>query len=47
MMCDQTTGTTNQIKNGKIKGYAATTRERLAVLPDLPTLDESGVKASR
>ena len=27
MMCDQTTGTTNQIKNGKIKGYAATTRE--------------------
>jgi tripartite-type tricarboxylate transporter receptor subunit TctC len=44
MMCDQTTGTTNQIKNGKIKGYAATTRERLAVLPELPTLDESGVK---
>ena len=44
MMCDQTTGTTNQIKSGKIKGYAATTRERLAVLPQLPTLDESGVK---
>jgi tripartite-type tricarboxylate transporter receptor subunit TctC len=44
MMCDQTTGTTNQIKNGKIKGYAATTRERLAVLPELPTLDESDVK---
>ena len=44
MMCDQTTGTTNQIKNGKIKGYAATTRERLSVLPDLPTLDEAGVK---
>ncbi len=44
MMCDQTTGTTNQIKNGKIKGYAATTRQRLAVLPELPTLDESGIK---
>jgi tripartite-type tricarboxylate transporter receptor subunit TctC len=44
MMCDQTTGTTNQIKNGKIKGYAATTRERLKVLPELPTLDESGIK---
>ena len=44
MMCDQTTGTTNQIKNGKIKGYAATTPARLAVLPDLPTLDESGLK---
>jgi tripartite-type tricarboxylate transporter receptor subunit TctC len=44
MMCDQTTGTTNQIKNGKIKGYAATTSARLAVLPELPTLDESGLK---
>jgi tripartite-type tricarboxylate transporter receptor subunit TctC len=44
MMCDQTTGTTNQIKNGKIKGYAATTPARLAVLPELPTLDESGLK---
>ena len=40
MMCDQTTGTTNQIKQGKIKGYAATTPARLAVLPELPTLDE-------
>jgi tripartite-type tricarboxylate transporter receptor subunit TctC len=44
MMCDQTTGTTNQIKEGKIKGYAATTPKRLSVLPDLPTMDESGVK---
>jgi tripartite-type tricarboxylate transporter receptor subunit TctC len=44
MMCDQTTTTTNLIKEGKIKGYAATTRTRLAVLPDLPTLAESGLK---
>jgi tripartite-type tricarboxylate transporter receptor subunit TctC len=44
MMCDQTTGTTNQIKEGKIKGYAATTAKRLKVLPELPTLDESGSK---
>ena len=44
MMCDQTTGTTPQIKGGKIKGYAATTPQRLKVLPDLPTLDESGLK---
>jgi tripartite-type tricarboxylate transporter receptor subunit TctC len=44
MMCDQTTGTTSQIKQGKIKGYAATTRARLAVLPELPTLDEAGLK---
>jgi tripartite-type tricarboxylate transporter receptor subunit TctC len=44
MMCDQTTNTTNQIKSGKIKGYAVTTPERLPVLPDLPTLDEAGLK---
>jgi tripartite-type tricarboxylate transporter receptor subunit TctC len=44
MMCDQTTGTTNQIKEGKIKGYAATTPKRLKALPDLPTLDEAGLK---
>ena len=43
VMCDQTTNTTNQIKSGKIKGYAVTTKDRLAVLPDLPTLDESGL----
>jgi tripartite-type tricarboxylate transporter receptor subunit TctC len=44
MMCDQTTGTTNPIKAGKIKAYAATTPARLKVLPELPTLDESGLK---
>jgi len=44
MMCDQTTTTTNQIKEGKIKGYAATTLARLKILPDLPTLDEVGLK---
>ena len=43
MMCDQTTNTVTQIKSGKIKGYAVTTKERLPVLPDLPTLDESGL----
>ena len=44
VMCDQTTTTTMQIKEKKIKGYAATTKERLKVLPDLPTLDEVGLK---
>jgi tripartite-type tricarboxylate transporter receptor subunit TctC len=44
VMCDQTTNTTNQIKAGKIQAYAATTPKRLAVLPDLPTMDESGFK---
>jgi tripartite-type tricarboxylate transporter receptor subunit TctC len=43
-MCDQTTNTTNHIKSGNIKPYAATTRERIAVLPQVPTLNESGVK---
>ncbi len=44
LMCDQTTNTTNQIKEGKIKGYAVTVPTRLAVLPDLPTLNELGLK---
>jgi len=44
LMCDQTTTTTNQIKAGAIKGYAVTTKARLSVLPDLPTLDEAGLK---
>ncbi|WP_414710213.1 tripartite tricarboxylate transporter substrate-binding protein [Pseudorhodoplanes sp.] len=42
-MCDQTTNTTNHIKSGGIKPYAATTRNRIAVLPQIPTLLESGV----
>ncbi|MGK9287005.1 tripartite tricarboxylate transporter substrate-binding protein [Sinorhizobium meliloti] len=44
MMCDQTTNTANQIKGGEIKPYAVTTKERIPVLPDIPTLNESGVK---
>jgi tripartite-type tricarboxylate transporter receptor subunit TctC len=44
MMCDQTTGTANQIKSGTIKGYAATTPTRIPLLADLPTLQEAGVK---
>ena len=44
VMCDQTTNTTNPIKERRIKGYAATTATRIAALPDLPTLDEAGLK---
>jgi tripartite-type tricarboxylate transporter receptor subunit TctC len=44
LMCDQTTTTVNPIKDGRIIGYAVTTPARLAVLPDLPTLDEAGLK---
>jgi tripartite-type tricarboxylate transporter receptor subunit TctC len=43
-MCDQTTNTTPQIKGGKVKGYAVTTKTRVKSLPELPTVDESGVK---
>ena len=43
ILCDQTTSTTGQIKGGKVKAYAVTSPKRLASLPDLPTLDESGV----
>lgn len=44
IMCDQTTNTTQQIKGGTIKAYAATTPERLAIFPDVPTAEESGLK---
>lgn len=43
IMCDQTTNTTSQIKSGKIKAYGVTTKTRLANMPDLPTLAESGL----
>jgi tripartite-type tricarboxylate transporter receptor subunit TctC len=42
-MCDQTTNTTPQIKGGKVKAYAVTTRQRVKSLPDVPTAAESGV----
>jgi tripartite-type tricarboxylate transporter receptor subunit TctC len=44
LLCDQTTNTTPQIKAGKVKAYAVTTKARVPSLPELPTLDESGVK---
>jgi tripartite-type tricarboxylate transporter receptor subunit TctC len=43
-MCDQTTNTTSQIKSGKVKAYAVTSKKRVPSLPDIPTLDELGLK---
>jgi tripartite-type tricarboxylate transporter receptor subunit TctC len=43
VMCDQTTNTTNQIKEGRIKGYAVTTKAKVSSLPDLPTLDSTAI----
>jgi tripartite-type tricarboxylate transporter receptor subunit TctC len=42
-MCDQTTNTTSQIRSGKIKVYGVTTKTRVPSLPDIPTLNESGL----
>jgi tripartite-type tricarboxylate transporter receptor subunit TctC len=44
VMCDQTTNTTNQIKEGKIKGFAVTTKSKVSSLPDLPPLAADAVK---
>jgi len=45
-MCDQTTNTTSQIKSGKVKAYGLTAAQRVASLPDLPTLQEQGLKGA-
>lgn len=42
--CDQTTNTTSQIRADKVKVYGVTTLKRLPSLPDVPTLDEAGLK---
>jgi tripartite-type tricarboxylate transporter receptor subunit TctC len=44
LMCDQTTNTTSQIKGGKVKAYAVTSAKRVPSLPNLPTLQEEGLK---
>ena len=42
--CDQTTNTTSQIKADKVKVYGVTTKTRLSSLPNIPTVDEAGLK---
>jgi len=46
IMCDQTTSTTGQIKGGKVRVYGVTSPKRVAALPDVPTLDEQGLKGA-
>ena len=43
-LCDQTTNTTGQIQAGSVKAYAVTSKQRVATLPNLPTLQEAGLK---
>jgi tripartite-type tricarboxylate transporter receptor subunit TctC len=38
IICDQTTNTTGQIKGGKVKAYAVTSKAKLANFPELPPL---------
>jgi len=42
-MCDQTLNVLQPVNGGLIKAFAATTRQRLAVAPDLPTAAEAGL----
>ena len=44
VMCDQTTQTVPQIKAGSVKLYGVTTKNRVKVLPNAPTLAEQGLK---
>ena len=44
ILCDQTTQTMPMIKDGRLKVFGVTTLKRLAALPNLPTLDEQGLK---
>jgi tripartite-type tricarboxylate transporter receptor subunit TctC len=43
-ICDQTTNTVPQIRSGNVKVYGVTTLARLPSLPDVPTLDEQGLR---
>jgi tripartite-type tricarboxylate transporter receptor subunit TctC len=44
VLCDQTTQTVPQIKAGNVKMFGVTTRNRVKVLPNAPTLNEQGLK---
>ncbi|MBV9191778.1 MAG: tripartite tricarboxylate transporter substrate binding protein BugD [Betaproteobacteria bacterium] len=44
LLCDQTTNTTSQIKGGKVKVFGVTTKTRVPSLPEIPTLDQEGLK---
>ena len=44
LLCDQTTQTVPYIKDNLVKTYGVTTPNRLSALPNIPTLDEQGLK---
>ena len=44
LLCDQTTQTVPMIKDGRVKVYGVTSLKRLPALPNVPTLNEQGLK---
>ncbi len=44
LLCDQTTQTVPLIKDNRVKVFGVTTLNRLSALPNVPTLDEQGLK---
>jgi tripartite-type tricarboxylate transporter receptor subunit TctC len=44
LLCDQTTQTIPYIKDGRVKAYGTTTLKRLPAIPNVPTLNEEGLK---
>lgn len=44
VLCDQTTQTLPHIRAGSVKLFGVTTRERIQALPNVATLEESGLK---
>jgi tripartite-type tricarboxylate transporter receptor subunit TctC len=43
-MCDQTTNAIPQIQGERVRAYAVTALQRVPQLPNLPTMDEAGLK---
>ncbi len=44
LLCDQTTQTIPYIKDGRVKAFGTTTLKRLTAIPNVPTLNEQGLK---
>ena len=43
VMVDQASNSAQQVRDGKIRVYAVTSKTRLAAFPDIPTVDEAGL----
>jgi tripartite-type tricarboxylate transporter receptor subunit TctC len=44
LLCDQSTTAVPQVQGGTIKAFAVTSKDRLNVLPEVPTMQEAGFK---